>query len=355
MARRYDIGSYGTIVIESADVEEKITETSEQAFTNAILRATRAERKVIYFTTGHGEKDLNDTEAMGLSELKSAIEAESYIASSLFTMRIDRVPEDCEILVFAGPEKDILPVEREFISQYLASGGDALLLLDPLTELPRLLEIAGEYGITAGNDIIVDRFGRMLAGNYLTPIVNLYGDHAIVRGFRHASYFPQARSITIAANPPEDITVEPLATTAPQAYAETNFEKLLEGQSQFEGKSDIAGPLHIAAVSTRPALGDGPPGGDTGRMSRVVIFGDSDFASNGSLNMSGNKDLALNTIQWLAEQEELIAIRPRDALTQPVVISERQGRVVFWLPVIGMPVLALVIGLSITILKRRPA
>ena len=105
----------------------------------------------------------------------------------------------------------------------------------------------------------------------------------------------------------------------------------------------------------RSVSGGGQTEESAGDVSRVVIFGDSDFASNASLSLSGNKDLALNTIQWLAEQEELIAIRPRDALTQPVVISERQGRVVFWLPVIGMPLLSLVIGLSVAILKRRTA
>ncbi|HUV36329.1 MAG TPA: Gldg family protein [Patescibacteria group bacterium] len=354
-AHRYEIGSYGTIVVESGGREEKITGSTEPEITNAILRVTREVKKVIYFVTGHGEKSLEDTEPAGLSELKSAFEAENYAARNLLTMRVEHIPEDCEILVFAGPETDIVSTERGTISEYLEGGGDALFLLDPRIELPLLGGIIGAYGISAGDDIIVDRFGRLLAGNYLTPIVNLYGTHAITNGFRHATYFPEARSITIAESPPEGVTVKALATTAPQAYAETNIKKLLEGQSQYEADSDVAGPLHIAAVSTRRATGgmDGSRTPGTETASRIVVFGDSDFASNGNLNLSGNKDLILNTIQWLAEQEDLIAIRPRDTLTQPVVISERQGRVVFWLPVIGIPALALVIGLSVNILKRR--
>ena len=357
IARRYEIESYGTIIVESEGREEKIAEATEPEITNAILRVTREERKAIYFVTGHGEKGLEATAQKGLGELKSAIEAENYAARSLFTMRVERIPTDCEILVLAGPTKDIIPAERESISAYLEAGGNALLLIDPLTELPLLSEIVGMYGITVNDNIIVDRFGRLLAGNYLTPIVNIYGDHPITKDFRHASSFPQARSITVTENAPAGVTVRALATTAPQAYAETNTEKLLEGQSQFEGEFDIAGPLHIAAVSTRRRTGERTGSGTApdGAASRVVVFGDSDFASNGSLNLLGNRDLILNTIQWLAEQEDLIAIRPRDALTQPVVISERQGRIVFWLPVIGMPALALVIGLSVSILKRRTA
>ncbi len=356
-AHRYEIESYGTIVVESGGREEKVTEATELEITNAILRVTREEKKVIYFVTGHGEKGLDDTGQKGLSELKSAIEAENYASRSLFTMRFGRIPADCEILVLAGLAKDIIPSERESILAYLEAGGNALLLLDPLAELPLLGEIVGMYGITVNDDMIVDRFGKLLAGNYLSPIVNIYGDHPITKNFRHASSFPQARSVTVTENAPEGVTVQALATTAPQAYAETNIEKLLEGQSQFEGESDIAGPLHIAAVSTRRRASErtGSGSASEGAASRVVVFGDSDFASNGSLNLSGNRDLVLNTIQWLAEQEDLIAIRPRDSLTQPVVISERQGRVVFWLPVIGMPVLALVIGLSVSILKRRTA
>lgn len=355
-ARRYGIERYGTVVVSGAEREETISEVTESQITNAILRVSRGTRTVIYVVTGHGEKGLDDTGDKGLSELKAAIEAENYIVRPLFTMRVERIPADCGILIFAGPAGDIAPAERASIGTYLAAGGDALLLLDPLAELPLLGGIAEEYGITVNDDMIVDRFAKLVAGNYLTPIINIYGDHPITANFRHATSFMQTRSLTVVEDAPDGVTALALATTVPQAYAETNIEKLLEGQSQFEGESDTAGPLHIAAVATRtgPGGGSGTVSGG-GAMSRVVVFGDSDFAANKGINLMGNRDLILNTIQWLAAQEDLITIRPRDPLTQPVVISERQGRIVFWLPVIGMPALSLALGLAISVRKRRSA
>lgn len=360
VARRYKIKPpvYGTIVVESEGLEEKITDSTEERITNAIVRATRKEKKVVYFVTGHGEKGLDDTESPGYSALKAAIEEENYAVRELFLMRMERIPADCNVLVFAGPKSDILSHERDIVADYLSSGGKALFLLEPLTDIDFLREIVKGYGITVGDDMVVDRFGRLLAGNYLTPVVNQYGDHPITKGFRNdASYYPQTRSVSIVENPAEGVTAEILGSTSPQAYAETNTEKLLEGASQYEDESDIAGPVTIAAVSTRriQATRENDAGSTTNGTSRIAVFGDSDFASNGYFNMPRNRDMILNTIGWLAEQEDLISIRPRDALTQPVVLSERQGRIVFWLPIIGMPALVLVIGLTASILRRRAA
>lgn len=360
ITRRYKIKPpvYGTVVVESGGLEEKITDSTEERITNAIVRATRREKKAVYFVTGHGERGLDDTEVSGFSALKTAIEEENYDVRELFLIRTEHIPADCDVLVFAGPESDILPHERDIVADYLSSGGKALFLLDPLMDIALLRELVGGYGITVGDDIVVDRFGRLLAGNYLTPVVNQYGDHPITRGFRHdASYYPQTRSVSIVENPPENVTAEMLGSTSPQAYAETNTGKLLEGASQYEGESDIAGPVIIAAVSTRRirAAQDNAEGSTAGGTSRIAVFGDSDFASNGYISMPRNGDMILNTIGWLAEQEDLISIRPREALTQPVVLSERQGRIVFWLSIIGLPALVLVIGLTANILRRRAA
>jgi ABC-type uncharacterized transport system involved in gliding motility auxiliary subunit len=347
-ARRYDIKppGYGTIVVESGGVEEAITQTTEESLTNAILRVTREEKKVVCFTAGHGEREIGESAETGFSKLTEAIEAENYAARRLYTAQTERIPADCDVLVIAGPRTDFLPAERGIIAAYLKTGGDALILLDPLTEIPVVREIVRRYGIIARDDIIVDRFGRALAGNPLTSVVNRYGDHAITKGFALTSYYQQARSLSIADTLADGVTVERLATTAPQAFGETSVDALFEGASRFDAASDNAGPLHVAAVST---LLHGEPGG---RTSRMVVFGDSDFASNASIDLSGNRDLILNTVNWLAEQEDLITIRPRDALTQPVVLSLRQGRIVFWLPVIGLPLLVLVLGFTVNLMRR---
>ena len=354
-ARRYEIKSYGTIVVESQGLQEKIHGISEDEITNTILKVTRTERKKIYFVTGHGEQSIEDNEPEGIKKLQEAILSENYEVAELLTLREEELPRDCEILIIAAAEKDIFPSERVIISRYLAEGGTLLVLLEPILDLPELYRLISRYGIEIGDDVVIDRFGRVLAGNFLTPVVNQYGAHPITEGFAHASFFPQARSISAMKEPPGGATVEVIASTGESAYAETNIDAILEeGKTQYEGEKDLAGPVGLAAVATidvdtTTAL-DSPW---RSAKSRVVVFGDSDFASNSYLDLGGNRDLILNTISWLAEEEDLIAIRPKDSLTQPVMLTALQGRIVFWLPVVFLPALVGAVGVAVAVRKKR--
>ncbi|UCF06795.1 MAG: GldG family protein [bacterium] len=359
IASRYEEPGYGMIVVESGKLDERIAAPTEEMITNALLKVTRQERKVLYFITGHGERSLQDKEERGLSELRSSIEAENYAVKELFTLRLDEMPKDCEIIVIAGPRKDIFPEERELIDAYLAAGGNALFLLEPVVEIPEITTTLTGYGIEPGNDIIIDRFGRVLAGNYLTPIVNSYGDHPITKGFRFATFFPRSRSIRPLGTPPDGVVRRMIARTGSSAYAETDIDTLIEiGKTQYEGDKDQAGPIYLCAVSTRdlslPQSKEKPDSSQT-IFSRIAVFGDSDFTSNAYLKISGNLDLIMNTINWLAEEEDLIAIRPADPLSQLVILSSRQGAVVFWLPVVGLPSLVALLGVMVSIRKRRSA
>jgi hypothetical protein len=244
------------------------------------------------------------------------------------------------------------------IERYLSAGGSVLALVDPLVDVPRIEEIAADYGIEITKSVIVDRIARLVSGNYLTPVVNQYGHHAIVADFRLASFFPQARAILAAKNPPEAIELEVLASTGASAFGETNLAGVLEGTTRLDPDRDLAGPLGVAAAAKKeiaaPPARDGASR-DGRRFGRIVVFGDSDFASNAYLDLSGNRDLVLNTIGWLAEEEDLIAVRAKDPVSQPVVLNVRQGRAVFWLPVVVLPAVVGCVGALVLLRRRRSA
>lgn len=354
-ARRYEVESYGTIVAESGGLQEKIYEISEDELTNTILKVTRTDKKKIYFVMGHGEKSIEGTDPEGINKLKESILDENYDVEEILTLREEQIPEDCAILVVAAAEKDIFATEKAAIARYLSEGGKLLILLEPILELPELYGLINDNGILIGDDVVIDRFGRVLAGNFLTPVVNQYGDHPITKGFAHASFFPQARSIGTIEEFSGRATVEIIASTGESAYGETNIDAILdEGKTQYEGDQDLAGPVGLAAVATVPvdttaltgSVGRGP-------NSRIVVFGDSDFASNSYFDLGGNKDLIMNTISWLAEEGDLIAIRPKDSLSQPVMLTARQGRIVFWLPVVFLPAAVGAIGVAVAVRKKR--
>lgn len=356
-ARRYKIRHYGTIVVESGGNEEQFAQISEEKLTNAIFKVTRDTKKIIYCLTGHGEKSIDDAQPAGLSGLKNSVEAEGYEIRNLLTLR-DSIPPDCAILLIPGPEKDLYATERRMIDRFMSGGGSVLVLIDPFVDVPLLEGIAAGYGIEVTKSIVVDRFARLVSGNYLTPVVNQYGIHPITEGFKVASFFPQVRALVVAKDKPAGIEIEVLASTGASAFGETNLPEALEGKTQYESDRDLAGPLGVAVVAKReitppPARNTGAGGGT--RYARIVIFGDSDFASNAYLGLSGNRDLILNTIGWLAEEEDLIAVRAKNPVSQPVVLNMRQGRTVFWLPVIGLPAIVGLIGVLVLVSRRRSA
>ncbi len=355
-AKRYKITTYGTTVVESGGNEEKVMEVTEEKLTNAIVKVTRETRKPIYCVTGHGEKSIDDPGETGLSQLKQAIESENYAIKDLFTLG-DSIPSDCQVLLIPGPTKDIFPEERRMIERYLGRGGRFLPLVDPFTELPQLDSLIAEYGIRVTNTVVVDRFGRMLAGNDLTPVVNRYGRHPITEGFRVACFFSQACALQVDKKRPPGVTVETLASTGESAYAKRDVAAVLKGRTGFVKGTDIPGPINLVEVATK-SLGPAPAGRRdvSGKPSaEVAVFGDSDFASNAFIGLGGNKDLILNTISWLAEEADLIAIRAKSPVSQPVTLVTRQGRVVFWLPVVGVPAFFAVLGIIVVIARRRAA
>lgn len=348
---RYDVTDDGTIVVRSGDAEEKISQITEEKITNVILRVTREEKKVIYFLTGHGEKSVTNTDTDGYSKLREALKGENYVVKELLTLRDASVPDDSYILVIAGPEKDLFPQEREVVSRYLAGGGNVLVMLEPILELSELETIITGYGIEVGDNVIIDKSGRIMAGNFLIPVVNEYSDHPITEKIMMASLFPRARTVTVSLEPSDGLSVSTIASTGKTAYGETNIDTLLAGKSQFEGESDISGPLHLAAVATRAPTVTAE--GDTIGGSRIAVFGDSDFANNAYFELLGNKDLIMNTISWLAAEENLIAIRAKDPMVQPLLFSERQGRIFFWIPIFGLPALVTILGIIAGINRRR--
>ena len=146
-----------------------------------------------------------------------------------------------------------------------------------------------------------------------------------------------------------------LASTGESAYGETDLDGILKGRTQFDSERDLGGPVDVALVSTREAAPAAPGAEAKPRLRKIVVFGDSDFAPHSYLALSGNKDLVLNSIGWLAEEEDLIAVRAKDPVSQPVMLSVAQGKVVFWLPVIGLPAAVLLAGFFVIFSRRRSA
>jgi ABC-type uncharacterized transport system involved in gliding motility auxiliary subunit len=349
-AKSYEITRYGTIVVESGDKEERIETILEQDLTNAILKVTREGKKIIYALTGHGEKDINSQDPTGFSSVKEALENENYEVKELILATHEEVPQDCSVLLVAGPQKEPLPGEWESVEVYLEGGGKLLVMVDP-TPAADLSGFLARYGLDVGQNLVIDAsgVGRLFGTGPAMPLVSSYEAHVITEDFNIMTFFPMTRSITPNSAPPEGLKVQSLLKTGRSSWGET---ELLDDKVEFDRDKDLEGPVTIAAVVDEVEKEVATDATAARAKTRLVVFGDSDFASNAYFQFSGNGDLFMNAISWLAEEEDLISIRPKDLEDRMVTLTARQSRMIFYISVILMPLAVLALGTVVWIRRR---
>jgi len=338
VARQYQIQQYGTVVFEYKGRTERVTSDSEQDLTNGIIKVVTGQQKKVYFTQGHGEHDTASSERDGYNTIAAALGRENYTVDKVVLAQTGSVPDDAAVVVVAGPKIDFFPPEIEALKKYLEKGGKLLLELDPPEKpdsppLTNLIALAHDWGTDVGTDIVVDAsgMGRLIGTDASVPVVSSYPPHPITDRFQFLTAFPLARSVAPAAGGVNGHNPQTIAETSPRSWAEKDIRGLLtSGEvSLDESKGDKKGPVSIAtAVSaTVSQPGDASKSGSEGDRkpeTRVVVFGDSDFASNAALGIQGNRDLFMNTLGWLTQQENLISIRPKDAEDRRITLTATQ-------------------------------
>ncbi|MDY6968180.1 MAG: GldG family protein [Spirochaetota bacterium] len=350
IARKYDISDYGTTIFESGLNETSVSWAREEKITNAILKVIRTEKKTIYFLKGHGESDIQKVTKEGYSHARKALEGQNYNVKELVLLQSKNIPQDASVVIISGPKMDMLKKEFNLVRKYISKGGNILFQIDPFT-VPRLVSFLKEYNIFMRNDIIIDKMSQLYGGDYLMPVVIKYEPHKITRNFNVTTFFPFSRSIYINKKAKGPATVESLANTNESSWGETNRRMVDKGEAVFNANKDIKGPLTIAVTATLNADVKEPQKGKTQKC-RILAFGDSDFANNTYLDVLGNRDLFLNAVNWLAEEEDLISIRPKDTDYNPVTLSKTMGKVIFYIPVILIPALILLLGIGVLSYRR---
>jgi ABC-type uncharacterized transport system involved in gliding motility auxiliary subunit len=188
------------------------------------------------------------------------------------------------------------------------------------------------------------------------PIAANYPSHPITERFTVLTAYPLARGLTLVEGGVNGHNASPVVQSSPQSWAEADIKSLLTtGEvSLDEAKGDKPGPIVIAAaVTASKADATHAPGAanEPKPEARVVIFGDSDFASNGVMGIQGNKDMFMNVIGWLSQQENLISIRPKEASDRRLTLTATQQTNITWLALLIVP--GLVFGTGIYTWMRR--
>ena len=330
----------GETLVAANNRREKVTTVDEQTLTSAIMKVTREQAKTVCFLEGHGEHELNGGGPEGYQQIDAKLKADNYSTKTISLVTKNEIPSDCSILVVPGPKKALLPGEVDTLSKWMDAGGKMLLGLDPDSEAD-LDAFLKSWAIEAHKDTVIDysAIGQLSGAGAGVPLVTDFGSHAITKTFgRLPAFFPIARSFKTDSSKAEITTTELLKTSA-ESFGETELQG---NQAKMDEGKDIKGPLTLGVAATKKA---------GGKDARLVVIGDSDFASNAYQRQGANGDLFANSINWLAEEEDLISIRPKSQTNRDVQLSSVAQNLLFWLTVF-MPLAVIATGISIW-WKRR--
>ncbi len=342
IAKQYGIRKYGTLIVECGPKREKVEKLNESNLTNALIKVTRNKVKVIYFLTGHGERSINDASAEGYKKAADAIRKENYLVRELNLARRKSIPDSCTVLAIVGPRSGFLPGELDTVKTWVDNGGKLLLMVDP--EHPAYIaDFAAKYHVQIGNDMVIDvsGVGQLFGAGPGMPLVTSY-DHnnPITKDFKIMTFYPLACSVTPMSDK-GGYQITELLKTSRNSWADVNYKN---GKVKYDPGEDKKGPITLGVV-VQKSKGK--------KKSVLAIFGDSDFAKNGFFKNEGNSNLFLNTVNYLAEEEDLISIRPKQINDRRLTMTQADVKGLFYLVVIAIPLLVIILGTLIYIRRNR--
>lgn len=314
---------------EQKPVETRINQVSEEAVTNAIVKLVRGEARKIYYVTGHGEPELKSMQENGIQILVDAMKDEQLNLESILLAQQQKIPDDAAAVLLVAPKRALRAEERDMLVAYGQNGGRLVLMTDPRAP-EDVRVIADKFGIKVGEDVIIEPVVRLFMGPQLAaqPIIQTFTPSGVTKNMSEQTpvLLTIASSVTSAGSPKDGATVTELMKTSPNAWAHKNLAEVFDAPEPKVTRTaeDINGPVAVAALYERrqPTVTSGdqnkPEGQTKGgenvqfdKVSRVIVFGDSDFALNGSIGMYSNRDLVLNALNYVVGEEGGVSIRPR--------------------------------------------
>lgn len=370
LADRLDVQTIGEVYLEYDDKSQLIQTLregellSEVQLTNGVEKILRDRQPEVYFLQGHGELPFEPIEG-GLFQAINGLKEKGYDVRPLDLTELDTVPQTASVVVIASPKQTLLVGEVKAIADYVGQGGSTMLLLDPETT-SGLEPLLAEWGISMDGRLVIDASGVGANAELgpATPVVTDYGTHPITLDFQdRISFYPLSQSIILDENV-EEITTTPLVLTTETSWAE---QDLAPDTLEFDPEEDLPGPLTLAVAATRPVEdAKGTSKGVAERSSesksdesetetqdtasdinqkdepetRLVVFGNATFASNGWFEQQLNGDIFLNSIKWLAnEKEELLSIRPKSLANRRIALQPGRAALLTWLALVFFPIL----------------
>ena len=363
-AERLKENALGTIVLEYDGRVQRVTSDAEQDLTNGLIKVVQGQQPKVYFVQGHGERDIAGSDQAGYGGIAEELKGDNFLTEPLVLLQ-QEVPTDAAVVVIAGPKSDLLEPEVTKLKTHLAKGGKLLVLIDPpqnadAPPLANLIGLLKDWSVEVGNNAVLDPMSQLRGAQADVPVAAQYPYHQITNTFRLLTAYPYARSVKPIEGAPNGRTATSFVMTGRNSWAESDLKRLTtkgEAEPQFD-QGDVQGPVSLAVAVSAPVEGatpppaDGPDANTNKPETRLVVVGDSDFASNSVAGMGGNRDMFLNIVNWLAQQENLISVRPRNPEDRRITLTAGQDRMIFWFTMLILPGLIFLAGIQ-TWWRRR--
>lgn len=336
---QYNITKPGTIVIEYRGKKEQVYEYTELEITNGIIKITREKNPVIYFTTGHGELDLENKSRIGLTSLRQGLIKGSFALKKINMASLSSFPDDLDALVILGPKTSFHKNELNLLDKYLLKGGSLFIALDPNFNhdiQEGLRKILSRRGIYVFNNLVVDKNSFIDGSNGTVPLVQkLDRKNIISKGVDGSVFFPLVSSIKFEDKKNTKKYLIAKSSPFPFSWGENNAgSELLSNKVEFSDGIDEEGPVVMFAAWENT-------------QTKIVISGNSSFIQNNYSKFTSNFELFKNSVSWLVNENRLINFNLSLGKNEPVFISNNQLGVIFYFSVIFAPLALFIIAFVI--------
>ncbi|MFC1691991.1 GldG family protein [Candidatus Latescibacterota bacterium] len=364
IAEKYDVSFPRTIVFESESKNSLLNPPppgqyhTERNLTIALYRLLTEQTKTIYFSTGHGELQINNSDRMGLSTIRDRLIEQNYLVKTVNILDEGKVPDDCTLLIVAGQTVPFTDDEAEMIDKYLNSEGRIFLMVNPGKET-NLENILTKYNLEYGNDYIYETSSRMTTdmGGPISPLCEAQNEHEITDNLPNQTFiFPFVRSIDVAQRSMTKCTR--LLASSEDSWAETDIESAKTVETNIKPTRDEhekKGPLTIAMATERNFLLPDSLKTDEDQFFfiRSSFWGNSMFITNSIVTpFPSNLNLFLNTVNWITRNEKIIEVTPNLAIFTPVNLNQQERRKLTWFTLILYPSFILFIGIVVWYRRR---
>ena len=348
-AQQDNIKQYGQVIIQYQGRKENLNSLSERAISSALLRLSRSGERKIVFISGHGERSITEDNNLSFTKLAAELNSKGLLAESINLLE-HNIPDNTHLLVIASPSSDFLIGELELINNYTDQGGNLLWLMDP-GKLHGLEVLSTRLGLTFHDGMIVDnninlRKTLRIEHPAIIPVLE-YVAHAITRNIDYNTLFPISRGISY--NEDSGWLVSQFLVSLPRSWSEKSG---LSSEIVFEpDKGDISGPINIGLALERDLSSEQNTGNKASQ--RIVVVGDSDFLANSYIGAGANLALGLNIFNWLAGDDALIAVEPRNAPDTQLELNDTEIFMIGTGFFIALPLTLFIAGFTIWYRRRK--